>query len=425
MEIIHAPDLNRNFFRFKEAGESSSVKEIIAAVRQYGDRAVFEYTAQFDSVQMSEILLDKNTVSAAYDDIDSETVQALKKAAFNIQAFSELQKEQLQDFETELTPGVTTGQRVIPLQRIGVYVPGGRFPLASTLLMCAVPARVAGVGEIAVCSPPTYRGNIHPAILVAADIAKVDEVYQMGGVQAVAALAYGTESVKRVDKIVGPGNKYVAQAKKEVFGVVGIDFIAGPTEVLILADDTANPEFLAADLLAQAEHDSDAVPILVTSSESLAQKVDQAIQRQLPALKNREIAKSSLHNNGLIILVQSLTEAVSLINRKAPEHLQLQIRNPGRIIPELRNYGSLFIGELAGEVLGDYSSGINHTLPTNGSARYTSGLSVRDFLKLATTLQVSREGFESIAPVAEILAETEGLHGHGKSIKIRRERLEE
>ncbi|MEE9168419.1 MAG: histidinol dehydrogenase [bacterium] len=419
MRTLRVDELDEDFFVYHEASELSSVKGIIDDVRQRGDQAVLEYTRRFDGADISRIPVEHAELQTAYDRVEANTIDALKRAAENIQRFCEIQKKQFKDFTVELQPGVFTGQRVIPIHRVGVYVPGGRYPLVSTLLMCAVPAKVAGVEELAVCSPPSLDGSIHPVILAAAGIVGIEEIYKIGGVQAIAALAYGTESVKAADKIVGPGNKYVTQAKKEVFGKVGIDLIAGPTEVLIIADESANAEILAADLLAQAEHDEDAKPILVTTSRYLVREVNNQVRRQLEHLNTAETARTSVERNGLIILVENLDEAVTLANRKAPEHLQLQIDDPARIIPRLTNYGSLFAGKLAAEVLGDYSSGINHTLPTNTTARYRGGLGVLDFLKFQTILNVTAEGFDSIGPVAQTLANAEGLDGHGKSIEIR------
>jgi len=286
--------------------------------------------------------------------------------------------------------------------------------------MGVVPALVAGVPQISVCSPPGYAGEIHPVILVAAHRLGIKRVFRMGGAQAIAAFAYGTESIEAVDKIVGPGNKYVAQAKKEVFGRVGIDLIAGPTEVLILADEDADPEWLAADLLAQAEHDPEACALLVTTSPTLAEQVSGALANQLPRLKTAAIAGESLQHNGMIILAKDLGQAVELVNRKAPEHLEIQLKNPGEVLGRLRNYGSLFVGEYSAEVLGDYSAGINHTLPTNTTARYRGGLSVFDFVKVLTSLEVTGKGLREIGPVAEKLAEAEGLDAHRRAVAIRR-----
>lgn len=423
MRMIRALDLPGEFFEYREMEALSPVKEIINEVRKRGDHAVIDYTRKFDGVALSYIQFRKTSIPSAYRKVAPETLEAIKKAAENIRKFAEVQKQQYRDFEVDLLPGVTTGQRVIPLERVGVYVPGGTFPLLSSLLMGAVPAKVAGVEEIMICSPPTVQESIHPAIVVAADMIGVDEIYQVGGIQAIAAMAYGTETIRPVDKIVGPGNKYVVQAKKEVFGRVGIDLIAGPTEVLILADESADPKILAADLLAQAEHDVDATPILITTSEKLALEVILHVQQQLDNLLTRETAEAAIEERGLIILADSMSEALEITNRKAPEHLEIQVQNPSALVSTLRNYGSLFIGELTAEVLGDYSSGINHTLPTNTTARYRGGLGVQDFLKFQTTLKVTETGFREIGPVAEALAAAEGLDGHRRSVEARRNKL--
>jgi len=429
MRIIRGTDLEESFFTYKDAEEIAVVREILRDVRQNGDDAVKRYTLKYDGVALEEMRVSVSEVKDAYHRVDNKVISSIERAAENIKKFAEKQLVQFEDFEFEIVPGVFTGQKVMPIERVGIYVPGGRFPLVSTLLMCAIPAKVARVSDLAVCSPPSYNGSIprggislgsiHPAILVAADIVGVNEIYKIGGVQAIGAMAYGTQTIKRVDKIVGPGNRYVALAKKEVFGAVGIDFIAGPTEIMIIADETANPEYLAADLLAQAEHDVEALPVLVTTSMELADKVKKALEFQLQELKTRNTARISIDNNGKIILVNDMDEAVNIANKKAPEHLELQVKNPERYIDKFKNYGSLFTGEYSAEVLGDYSSGLNHTLPTNTSARYTAGLSVRDFLKLQTTLGVTKEGLSVIGPVAKTLAETEGLDGHARSIAIR------
>ena len=418
MRIVKYSELDETIFHYKEMQEIGSVKEILNGVARHGDRAVRKYTLEYDGVELRQFQLEKAR-QAALQQVDEKTRSVLEASAKNIRQFARRQMEQLQDFEFEIQSGVITGQKVIPLDRVGVYVPAGRFPLPSTLLMCAIPAKVAGVGEIIVCSPPTFNGTIHPAILAAAEIAGVDEVFWIGGVQAIGAMAYGTESIKPVDKIVGPGNKYVAYAKKEVYGRVGIDFIAGPTEVMILADETANPAFIAADLLAQAEHDPDATPILITTSSKLAYNVSSEVTRQLNQLKTKEVASQSIENNGIIVIVENSDEAIEIANRMAPEHLELQTKHPENYVNKLKKYGSLFIGEYAAEVLGDYSSGLNHTLPTNTTARYTGGLSVKDFVKFQTTLRVTAEGLKSIGPTAKHLGELEGLHGHARAIDIR------
>lgn len=294
--------------------------------------------------------------------------------------------------------------------------------MISSLIMGAVPARVAGVSELMVCSPPCYNGSVHPGILVSADICGVNEIYKIGGVQAVAAMAYGTQSIPKVDKIVGPGNRYVTEAKKVVFGQVGIDFIAGPTETLIIADKKANPSFVAADLIAQAEHDENAEPILVTDAEEWADQVIEEIEKGLEKLKNSEVAETSLNDRGIIVIVKNWNEAIEFANQKAPEHLHLNLEKAEELAPKLTHYGSLFIGPLSPVALADYSSGLNHILPTNGASKYTGGLNVRDYLKIQTLLKANKQGLQEIGPSAVHMAEAEGLEGHKNSLSIRLER---
>jgi histidinol dehydrogenase len=419
MRVVRPDDLDERFWSRATVEDMPSLREILADVRAKGDEAVRRYTVQFDGVALGELRIGTEEVDLACEQLDAETVSALEQAADHIRRFAERQKQQLADFEYEIQPGVFAGQRVVPVERVGVYVPGGRYPLPSSVLMCVVPAAVAGVEEIALCSPPTYEGTVHPAILAAARIAGVDELYRIGGVQAIGAMAYGTETVSPVDKVVGPGNKYVAEAKRLVFGAVGIDFVAGPSEILVLADDSANPTVVAADLLAQAEHDPEAVCVLVTTSAGLAEAVNAQVDVQTAELSTGELVGQALRRNGVLVVVESLEEAIELANRKAPEHLQLLVAKPQECIDKLRNYGTLFVGPYAAVALGDYSSGVNHTLPTNGAARYTGGLSVMDFLKVQTTLRVERDGLACIGPVARQLAETEGLVAHARSVDLR------
>jgi histidinol dehydrogenase len=419
MKIIRNDELKEDFFEYKEIEEIESVREIISEVKSNGDRAIRKYTSQFDGVTLEQFRISTSEIKRAYDYLESELVNSLEFAVENIKRFAIKQKEQLIDFEYEIRPGVFTGQKVIPIERVGVYTPGGRYPLPSTVLMCCIPAQAAGAKETVLCSPPTFSGSIHPAILVAADICQVNEIYRIGGVQSIAAMAYGTKSIKKVDKIVGPGNQYVSAAKKLVYGTVGIDFIAGPTELLVIADESANPVFIAADLIGQAEHDIHALPILITTSQDLANRVIQEIKQQFFHLKTADVARQSLNNNGTIIIVDTLDEAFEIANKKAPEHLELQVNHPEMYINRLWNYGSFFLGSYSAEVLGDYSSGLNHTLPTNTCARYTGGLSVKDFLKFQTTLRVSEQGLFSIGSIAMRLGEMEGLYGHARSIEVR------
>ncbi len=421
MQIIRYSEIKEDFYR-SDSGifdVAMSIRKIIQDVKRNGDRALRKYTLRFDRVSIKEIKIRANEVRNAYSAIDQRIIFALMVASKNLRKFAKRQLRQFKIFEYQVVPGVNAGQKIIPIERIGIYVPGGRFPLVSSLVMCAIPAQVVGVNEIAVCSPPTHQGTIHPAILVAADQLGIDEIYKVGGAQAIAALAYGTETIKKVNKIVGPGSRYVTAAKKEVFGAVGIDLLAGPTEIMIIADKTANPSIVAADLIAQAEHDLDAVPIFITDSTVLAGKVKKEIMRQLKAFKANNIAERSLKKSGRIIIVKNKREALDIANKRAPEHLELQVKNLDHYLKYLKNYGTLFIGENSAEALGDYTSGINHTLPTNSSARYTGGLSVKDFIKLQTTLSVTRRGLKLIGPAAKILSEVEGLAGHANSVKMR------
>lgn len=423
MKRILCSDLTPEFFEVSAGEEPEVVRQIIAEVKAEGDHALRRFTKQYDGVEITSIRVPSRKVLEARQTIDRELGVYLEKAAARLRTFAERQLEGLKDFDMEIESGVLAGQRVLPLERIGVYVPGGRYPLLSSVLMGAIPAKVAGVKEVAICSPPANDGNIPSPILAAAALAGVDEVYRIGGAQAVAAMAYGTPSVRPVHKIVGPGNFYVNAAKKQVYGRIGIDFIAGPTEILIIADKTADPVFLAADLIAQAEHDIKAKPVLLLDSESLAEEVKRELDAQLRSLRSRKTARQALHENGAIVLFDGVAEALGIANRRAPEHLQLCVSNPEAYLPGLRNYGSLFIGTYTPEALGDYSSGLNHILPTNGASRYTGGLSVRDFVKIQTCLRVNREGFQRIGPAAASLARAEGLSGHESAVRLRLERL--
>jgi histidinol dehydrogenase len=413
MKIVRK--LENSFFEPEET-EESSVKEIIRDVRENGDDAVKKYSLKFDGVAPESLRVERLEIENAI--VERRVYKAMEGAAENIRKFSEKQLEQFGDFEFEIAPGVFTGQKVTSIKRVGIYVPAGSHPLVSTLLMCAIPARVAGVKEIVVCSPPTHVNSVHPAILVGARMCEIDEVYGVGGAQAIAALAYGTQTIRKVDKIVGPGNRYVALAKKEVFGAVGIDLIAGPTEIMIIADESANEKILAIDLIAQAEHDPNVLPILVTPSSDLADRTKKEIYREL---KNFPAAKRAIEKNGSIVLTGDIDEAIEIANRRAPEHLELQTRDAEKCMDKLKNYGSLFIGRNSAVAFGDYSSGINHTLPTNTGARHTSGLSVKDFIKLQTTLRVTKKGLKSMGSTAKTLAEIEGLKAHKISIDMRME----
>jgi len=391
------------------------VRRILNDVKERGDAAVKEYTEKFDGVKLESLEVSKREIKAAYRRVDRKVVNALRSAANNIAFFAKKQMALIKNlnFKVEVD-GVTLGQRVLPLGRVGCYVPGGRYPLPSSALMSVIPAKVAGVKEVIVCSP-----KINQVTIVAADLAGADRIFRVGGVQAIGAMAYGTESIPKVDKIVGPGNNYVVAAKKEVYGLVGVDFLAGPSEVMIIADEGGNSKLIAADLLAQAEHDPNAKPILVTTSRKLGEKVNEELKTQLKGLRNKRVAQLAL-NKSVIILVENLRQAVELSNRIAPEHLMLQVKNPERIVGGLKNYGALFLGEYSTEVFGDYCSGTNHILPTGGAARYTGGLSVMNFIKILTWQKVDAKGVDKLAETALTLAEVEGLEAHKKAVELRK-----
>jgi len=390
------------------------VKKIIKDVEKNGDKAVKKYTEIFDKQKLSRLEVTKKEIKEAYKKVDKETLKALKKALSNIKRFAKEQKKQYKDFKYE-KDGVTLGQKVVPLERVGVYVPGGNYPLPSTALMCITPAKVAGVKEIIVCSP-----KIVPTTIVAADFAGADKIYRIGGVQAIAALAKGTRAIPKVDKIVGPGNAYVTAAKKEIFGKTGIDLLAGPSEVLIITDNNADAKFVAADLLAQAEHDVEAKIVLVSSSKQKIKEIEKEIKDQLKELSTKDIIKESLKNKE-VIKVKSIKEAIEVANKKAPEHLEVQVKNPEKYLKDFKNYGSLFLGGYSGVVFGDYCSGTNHVLPTEGAARYTGGLSVKDFLKVLTYQKLTKKGAKSLNKTVIKMASVEGLEAHRRSAEIREE----
>jgi histidinol dehydrogenase len=419
LKVIKYNEIEKDFFKYQEIEEIKTVKKIISDVKKNGDKALKKYTKQFDNIELDQIKISGIEIENAYKKATKEEIKAIEEASANIKIFAQKQKSQFNDFEFEIKKGVFTGQIIKPIKRVGVYVPGGNFPLVSTLLMCAIPAQVAGVSEIAVCSPPTYEGSIHPLILSIAHMLKITEIYKLGGAQSIAALAYGTETVKNVHKIVGPGNKYVQAAKKEVSGTVGIDFIAGQTEIMIIADETGEAKIIASDLLSQAEHDVEALPILATTSERLAKSVLNEIDRQLSVLKTRDIAEQTITKKGMIVLLDNIRDGIELANGRGPEHLEVHVKEVEKYKDRFNNYGTLFIGKYSAEALGDFSSGLNHTLPTNTTSKYTGGLSVKDFLKIQTTLKVTEEGLEEIGPAAVTLAEIEGLHAHGESIRKR------
>ncbi|MCK4327619.1 MAG: histidinol dehydrogenase [Candidatus Diapherotrites archaeon] len=386
---------------------NEKVQGIILDVRENGDAAIRKYARQFDGVEMDCLEVTKKEIREAYAALSEKELAAIKKAASNIKWFAEKQKPKEWMEERE---GMLLGQIVKPLDSVGVYVPGGNYPLPSSALMGVIPAKVAGVGEIVVCSP-----KARPAVLVAADIAGADRIFRIGGVQAIAAMAYGTESVPKVSKIVGPGNAYVTAAKKLLFGEVGIDMLAGPTEVMIIADENANPKYIAADMLAQMEHDTNAEAILVTTSKEVAAEVEKQLERQLETLSTSGIASEAKKE---IIVVGNLGEAFELANERAPEHLEIMIPDEG-LLEKVRNAGAVFIGEYSVEAGGDYATGPNHVLPTGGFAKARAGLSVMDFVKMPSVQIVSKEGLENLRETVGTLADMEGLEAHKKSVEVR------
>ncbi len=401
-------------------GVDEIVSEIIANVRQKQDRALFDYTERFDKAKLNCLEVSKVEMEEALNEVDPDFLEVLQRAAKNIHAFHE--KQVRQGFILNDRPGVVMGQKVIPLEKVGIYVPGGTAAYPSTVLMNAIPAKIAGCGEIVMVSPPGANGKIKAAILAAASIAGVDRIFKIGGAQAVAALAYGTESVPKVDKIVGPGNAFVAEAKRQVFGVVSIDMIAGPSEILIISDENSNPSHIAADLLSQAEHDRMASAVLVTDSPSLAKEVQNELEKQIPLLERADIARASIDNNGKIIVADSLSDAIDVSNRIAPEHLELCVDNPFDMLDSIRHAGSVFMGRNCPEALGDYYSGANHTLPTSGTARFSSPLSVDEFVKKMQFTYYTKDALDSVSADVYRFACEEGLTGHAKSAVIRSEK---
>lgn len=400
-----------------------AVDAILADVRQNGDAALRRYAAQFDHAELSDLAVSEAERAAALAACEPAFLDTLRRAAEQIRAFHAQQTHR--DLVFTPRPGVVLGQRYTPLERVGVYVPGGTASYPSTVLMDVIPAKLAGVDEIVMATPPRPDGSIAPAILAAAGIAGVDRIFRMGGAQAVAALAYGTESVPRVDKIVGPGNIYVAEAKRKVYGQVDIDMIAGPSEILVLADGSSNPAWVAADLLSQAEHDRLASAVLVTDSRALAEAVAAELERQLALLPRQEIARASIEANGKIILTDSLEKAVQAANLIAPEHLELCVDDPFRLLGLVRNAGSVFLGRYAPEALGDYFAGPNHTLPTSGTARFSSPLSVDDFVKKSSFTYYTADALAAEAGQVALFARQEGLEAHARSALARKQPTEE
>lgn len=395
------------------------VNAILAAVKEEKDAAVFSYTKQFDGYDLNadNIVVTEEEIKAAYDEIDAGLLEVIRKAMKNIREYHEKQR-QFSWFDSK-PDGTILGQKITALQRVGVYVPGGKAAYPSSVLMNVIPAKVAGVDEIVMTTPPGKDGKIYAGTLVAAKEAGVDVIYKVGGAQAIAALAYGTESIPKVDKIVGPGNIYVALAKKAVYGHVSIDSIAGPSEILVIADETANPKFVAADLLSQAEHDELASAILVTTSEELAKKVSEEVDKFVAQLSRKSILEASLENYGYILIADNMDDVIDIANDIASEHLEIVTKDPFMTMTKIRNAGAIFIGEYSSEPLGDYFAGPNHVLPTNGTAKFFSALSVDDFIKKSSIISYSREALEVIHKDIISFAEAESLTAHANSIKVR------
>lgn len=408
-EIVSARDLSY-------ADVESGVKELICDVRENGDAAVRKYTLRFDKADVADFKVSDGEISLALERTGAEFVRILERAAKNIERFhaAQLRKDFKLDYD-----GITVGQRFLPVESAGIYVPGGTARYPSSVLMNAVPARLAGVKNIIMCTPPSPDGSIPDNILAAAKVAGVNAVYKIGGAQAIAAMAYGTESIPKVDKIAGPGNVYVATAKKLVQGAAGIDMIAGPSEILVIADKYANPEWVAADLLSQAEHDKLASAILLTDDPAFAEKCAEAVERRVKKLPRREIAEASLEANGKIIVTENLADAARLADEIAPEHLELAVRDSEELLKKIRNAGSVFLGYYTPEATGDYMAGANHTLPTGGTARFSSPLGVDDFIKKSQFIRFTPESLDSYAGDIAAFARAEGLTAHAESVEVR------
>ena len=397
----------------------SIVTEIIDNVRKNGDKALFEYCEKFDKAVLSDLLVSQAEIDEAVNAVDPKFLEILEKAAENIRRFHE--KQVRNSFILNDRPGIVMGQKIIPVDRAGLYVPGGTAAYPSTVLMDSIPAKIAGVREVVMVTPPNSEGKINPVILAAAKIAGINKIFKVGGAQAIAALAYGTESIPKVDTIVGPGNAFVAEAKKQVFGRVSIDMIAGPSEILIIADGASNPRHVAADLLSQAEHDKLASAVLVTDSYELAQKVQSELEIQIPQLERSEIARASIDQNGKIIVSDDLRQAIDIANEIAPEHLELCVDNPFDYLDSIRHAGSIFMGRNCPEALGDYFAGPNHTLPTSGTAKFSSPLGVDDFIKKVQYTYYTKDALAEVAQDVATFARAEGLTAHARSATVRME----
>ncbi|KOA19957.1 histidinol dehydrogenase [Clostridium homopropionicum DSM 5847] len=427
INIVKLDDKNKNYYtdNLKSRAEAVqkdvviAVEKILENVKENGDKAVIEYTNKFDSntINSSNIKITKEEIEKAYTVVEREFIDAIKLSKENVWFYHEKQKQK--SWMVTKEDGIMLGQQIRALDTVGIYVPGGTAAYPSSVIMNTIPAKVAGVKKVVMVTPPSKDGTINPNILVAADIAGVDEIYKVGGAQGVAALAYGTESIPKVDKIVGPGNIYVAMAKRSVYGFVDIDMIAGPSEILVISDETGDPKYIAADLMSQAEHDVLASSILVTTSSELAIKVKEELEVQVKALSRKDIITASLKDYGAIFVVENMKEAIELSNLIAPEHLEVMVKEPFSILGELKNAGSIFLGKYAPEPLGDYMAGPNHVLPTSGSAKFFSPLSVDDYIKKSSFIYYSQEGLKKVKDPIVKIAETEGLTAHANSIKVR------
>ncbi len=420
IKILNFNEMDKNDLFIRDIAVTrvgDTVETIIKDVRENGDKALFLYAEKFDKATLSGLEVTKAEIDEAFTKVSDELIEIIKTAASNIEAFH---KNQIKSgFITNSKSGTVTGQLVLPIERVGLYVPGGTAAYPSSVLMNCIPAKLAGCSLIAMTTPPLSDGSIAPAILVAARIAGVDRIFKAGGAQAIAALAYGTETVPCVDKIVGPGNAYVAEAKRQVFGKVAIDMIAGPSEILVVADKNSNPKYVAADLLSQAEHDRMASAVLVTDSNELAKKVSAELERQIPLLKRCDIARESIDKNGKIIVANDLFCAVDIANELAPEHLEICTDEPFEWLSRIKNAGSVFLGRYCPEALGDYFAGPNHTLPTSGTARFSSPLSVDDFVKKMQYTYYSKDALENVYRDVDAFAKAEGLTAHAKSVTVR------
>ena len=406
---------------FARGTAATSVEDIVTGiienVKTNGDKALYEYCEKFDKAKLSSLEVSAEEIEEAFNTVEPKFVEIIRAAAENVREFHSRQVRN--SFILNEKDGIVIGQKVIPIEKVGLYVPGGTAAYPSTVLMDSIPAKIAGCKEIVMVTPPNAEGKVNPVILAAAKIAGVDRIFKVGGAQAVAALAYGTESVPKVDKIVGPGNAFVAEAKKQVFGMVSIDMIAGPSEILVVADKTCNPKFVAADLLSQAEHDKMASAVLVCDDMDFAEAVSAELERQIPLLPREEIARTSIDNNGKIIVADDLLKAIDIANEIAPEHLELCMDNPFDYLDKIKHAGSIFMGKYCPEALGDYFAGPNHTLPTSGTARFSSPLSVDDFVKKTQYTYYTREALSAVADDIAFFAEKEGLSAHARSATIR------